>query len=113
MPGSSADWAAVSEHGTRIQSYDLLEPMSVGMVALQSAFPWGTPVIAVAVDGQVMRRIDPPLYDPTGALPEEEGLPFKDAGPQSVLLLIERITGLKMTPQWMLGPFMTAPAQFT
>lgn len=113
MPDSSANWVAISEHGTHFQSYPLLEPLSQGAMAIQCAFPWGRPAVTIAVNGQSVRLINTDHYDPAGALPEEECLPFKEAGPQAALLLIERITGLQMTPQWMLGPFKTAPAQLS
>lgn len=111
MPTTSTGWVAISEHGTRFPSYELLEPISKNTMAIQCGFPWGTPRITVASNGQTIRSIDTDHYRPDGALPEEEELPFKDAGPQAALMLIERITGIEMTPQWMLGPFKTATAQ--
>lgn len=113
MPDSTAERIAVSEHGTHFRSTDLFEELSRGGMVVQCGFPRGSPVIAVAVDGQTVRWIRSDLYDSADALPEEDGLPFADAGPQSSLFLIEKITGMVMTPRWMLGPFMVAAAQLS
>ncbi|OAA17957.1 hypothetical protein UG55_11462 [Frankia sp. EI5c] len=111
MPTMSTDWVAISEHGTRFPSYELLEPISRNAMAIQCGFPWGTPRIKVASNGRLIRDIDADHYSADDALPEEVDLPFKDAGPQASLMFIERITGIEMTPQWMLGPFRAAIAR--
>jgi len=111
MPDRTADWIAVGEHGSRFQSDDILRSISHGGMAIQCGFPWGSPRITIAVNGRVIRLIDTDHYDPADAVPEEGGLPFREAGPQSALMLIERITGIQMGPHWMLGPFVVAPAQ--
>ncbi|MCK9879136.1 hypothetical protein MXD59_25860, partial [Frankia sp. Ag45/Mut15] len=111
MPASSTDWVAISEHGTRFPSYELLEPVSRGTIAIQCGFPWGMPRVRVAFDGLTIRDFDTAHYSSDGALPEEAELPFENAGPQAALMFIERIAGIEMTPQWMLGPFPTAVAR--
>lgn len=58
-----------------------------------------------AHDGQVVRSFDPLLYDVPGVgdpLPEEEGLPFGvGSATASSFALLERLTGLSLTQQFL------------
>jgi hypothetical protein len=68
------------------------------------------PQIRIATDGEIVRELDPTIsYRAVGALPEESGLRF--GSPDStvdVFRFIELLTGHRMTPQWMFGPFLVA-----
>jgi hypothetical protein len=59
---------------------------------------------AWAIDGQMVRRFDPYLYDDTfqwigPKLPEEDGLPFGDyeSTKPAMMALVERLTGYRLT----------------
>jgi hypothetical protein len=53
--------------------------------------------------GRVVRRFDPLLYDADGAISEEEGLAFGVSGAISTsLVLIERLTGVRLARAWIL-----------
>jgi hypothetical protein len=60
--------------------------------------------VVVARQGRVERRFDPFLYDVEGALPEETGLPFDkpELADSAMLLLVERLTGVRLTQGWVL-----------
>ncbi len=60
--------------------------------------------LVYAREGRLVRDVDPLLYDAAGALPEEVGLPFGDAGAPDAasFALIERLTGVTLTPEWLL-----------
>lgn len=63
--------------------------------------------IVVAREGKVLRNFDPFLddsYDKNGPLPEEKGLDLEyDTGPASWTLL-ERLTSIHVTREWLEGP---------
>ena len=54
--------------------------------------------------GEIVRSFDPLLYEPEGAIPEERGLPFGQSGSPAVaqFVLIERLTGVRLTKEWLL-----------
>lgn len=111
MPTGDSDWVAFGEHGVDLIGRRILESVSRGTTALLLGFTTGFPRIRIAVDGSLVRTISPTEsgYDPTVALEEETGLGFGSAGGQvGTFLFIERMTGLRMTKQWMLGPNPTA-----
>ena len=59
-----------------------------------------------AIAGEVVRRFDPvakDLDDGLGdPLPEEDGLPWDDEWRGSLMVLVERLVGVELTPQWLL-----------
>ncbi|MEA2675378.1 MAG: hypothetical protein QOI92_2570 [Chloroflexota bacterium] len=54
--------------------------------------------------GDVVRSFDPLLYDPEGAISEEQGLPFGHPGSPGMaqFVLMERLTGVRLTREWLL-----------
>jgi Family of unknown function (DUF6461) len=61
-------------------------------------------LVVVARDGRVVRAFDPLLYDGSGALREELGLPFGQPGKPvaAAFALAERLTGIRLTRAWLL-----------
>ncbi|MGN6378998.1 MAG: DUF6461 domain-containing protein [Gaiellales bacterium] len=54
--------------------------------------------------GEIIRSFDPLLYDSSGALAEEAGLPFGHPGSPTAaaFALIERLTGAGLTREWLI-----------
>jgi Family of unknown function (DUF6461) len=101
-------WTAVIEpNGYRTSLAEVLAPLSAGGRAV-NVF-WNVNAVmsfGLAVDGAMVREFDPVLAEQRVGtpLPEEAGLElFSEDTPsqQACMMLLERITGVKITQDWL------------
>ncbi|GAB4080072.1 hypothetical protein GCU67_15505 [Modestobacter muralis] len=109
---TTADWTVLVEDssGSGATLDGAVESLSVnGRAAVVSSSINADMWFGYAVDGVLVRQFEPLMYDVMGQVGEEEGLAFgqrEDRWLQAALLLMERLTGVVLSPDELRG---TAP----
>jgi hypothetical protein len=94
-------WVTVEPNGWRCSMPETLLRLAAGEVA--ASFFWNVNAVMrvlVIQDGEVAAEFDP-LLDDEGFPLEGEGLPFEDHPAASAMLILERVTGVRVEEVWL------------